>query len=292
MKMLINVEELEKYGSRDMIPFECENCNEEFSRTKNLVCRAIKGTRTISCCTKYCAKEKRSKESKTTKPCKRCGKDFESYILANQLFCSNRCANSVRGPMKEETKIKIRKVFLNSEKFKKANEARIIIVNSRCPQCGKEIIQRKSKAKKYCSKKCVSEVYSNNCKSRKDMCKNNNRHAGWYESPIAGKVWLESSWEVKVAKILDSANIKWARPKNTFEWIDVLGRSHKYYPDFYLCDYDTYLDPKNPFAIQRDAFKINQVKEKHGIKLYIMTKDQLNIEYINSIIEHHIGANQ
>ena len=53
------------------------------------------------------------------------------------------------------------------------------------------------------------------------------------------KVNLQSSYELKVAKSLDENNIKWIRPKYFF-WNDCNNKKHRYYPDFYLIDYDVY----------------------------------------------------
>jgi hypothetical protein len=61
-------------------------------------------------------------------------------------------------------------------------------------------------------------------------------------------ILLDSSWEYELAKRLDSINIKWDRPK-PLKWKDEEGFIHNYFPDFYLLDYNLYLDPKNPEAI-------------------------------------------
>lgn len=116
------------------------------------------------------------------------------------------------------------------------------------------------------------------------MCKNNNRHAGWYESPIAGRVWLESSWEVKCAQVLDKHGIDWRRPKESFEWFDVEGKRHLYHPDFYLPDTDLYLDPKNPHRQQMDAFKIDDVRSRHPIKLLILSRDEIEEQRLLELI--------
>ena len=44
---------------------------------------------------------------------------------------------------------------------------------------------------------------------------------------------MDSSWEIKLAKLLDEHNIKWDR--NTvykFPYIDMNGKNRNYYPDF------------------------------------------------------------
>ena len=50
-------------------------------------------------------------------------------------------------------------------------------------------------------------------------------------------------------------------------WTDKDGNKRRYYPDFYLPDYNVYLDPKNRYLIKVDEYKINRVIKENGIKL-------------------------
>jgi len=56
-------------------------------------------------------------------------------------------------------------------------------------------------------------------------------------------VMLQSKWELKVAMHLDDHNIKWERPCIGHEYI-FGGATHLYFPDFYLPDYNTYVEVK------------------------------------------------
>ena len=53
----------------------------------------------------------------------------------------------------------------------------------------------------------------------------------WHDSPIAGRVWLDSSYELRVALYLDAGGIPWKRnwEKFPYEW---RGKTHHYIPDF------------------------------------------------------------
>lgn len=84
-------------------------------------------------------------------------------------------------------------------------------------------------------------------------------------------VLLESSWEYELAKRLDELDIKWFRP-DPIPWVDKDGVTHNYFPDFYLPEYDRYLDPKNKHAIK--------VQEK---KLKILLTQHNNIDIIDSL---------
>lgn len=68
-------------------------------------------------------------------------------------------------------------------------------------------------------------------------------------------VKLDSAWEEELAKRLDSINVSWIRPP-AIKWIDLKGVSHNYFPDFYLPDYNVFLDPKNPYAIKAQIDKL------------------------------------
>jgi hypothetical protein len=88
-------------------------------------------------------------------------------------------------------------------------------------------------------------------------------------------VTLGSSWEVTMAKWLDSLNYRWIRPKS-IPWKDSSGKAHNYYPDFYLIDYRVYLDPKNRYCIVKDKEKIEAVTKEitlfYGYVGYIQQK--------------------
>lgn len=69
-------------------------------------------------------------------------------------------------------------------------------------------------------------------------------------------VKLDSSWEVALAQRLDSLDINWIRPE-PIKWVDTFGVTHNYFPDFYLTEYDIYLDPKNPQAVKVQKYKLD-----------------------------------
>ena len=96
-------------------------------------------------------------------------------------------------------------------------------------------------------------------------------------------VCLESSYELKLAQELDANDIKWIRP-GRFYWNDVDGRKRHYTPDFFLPDFDVYLDPKNDYLIKIDTDKIERVCKDNGIRVLVLTKDQLTWTYIAGVV--------
>lgn len=68
-------------------------------------------------------------------------------------------------------------------------------------------------------------------------------------------VLLDSLWELELAKRLDEISVEWIRP-DPIPWKDEAGIVHNYFPDFYLPEYDLYLDPKNKHAIKIQSEKL------------------------------------
>lgn len=88
------------------------------------------------------------------------------------------------------------------------------------------------------------------------------------------EIYLHSDWERIVAEDLDKNNISWERP-NPINWKDIKGIEHKYYADFYLNDYNIYLDPKNSYLQEKDKIKIKTVTEQNNIKVLILSENEL-----------------
>lgn len=86
-------------------------------------------------------------------------------------------------------------------------------------------------------------------------------------------VMLDSSWELELAKRLDELNIKWIRPE-PIPWTDEDGITHNYFGDFYLIDYDLYLDPKNPQAIKNQRKKLDYLLTQYKNIVILDTLDK------------------
>lgn len=91
-------------------------------------------------------------------------------------------------------------------------------------------------------------------------------------------VVLQSSYELKCAEILNELDIKWLRPKS----LDY-NTNKKYFADFYLPEFDIWLDPKNPYKTKLDTEKIINVREQNKIKLFVLQFEQLTPDYIKSL---------
>lgn len=121
-------------------------------------------------------------------------------------------------------------------------------------------------------------------------------HLGWSNT---GKiieykgVKLNSSYELKVAQELDSNMIRWERPGG-IPYNDNKGKFHNYIPDFYLPDYDIYLEPKNNYLIENvntylgfyDLDKLKWVSEQNNVKIILLTVDELTWDSIKKKINN------
>lgn len=75
---------------------------------------------------------------------------------------------------------------------------------------------------------------------------------------------LDGKWELEVAKYLDSKNIKWEKPSKGFEY-EWNNSVHIYFPDFYLPEYNYYIEVKG-YQRDRDLYKWKAVDKLIIIK--------------------------
>jgi hypothetical protein len=96
-------------------------------------------------------------------------------------------------------------------------------------------------------------------------------------------VILESSYEVRVAEILDKLNVEWERVRQGYVWDDN-GKKRRYIPDFYLPKQNIFLDPKNDFLIKKDKQKIDSAMKLNNIKVVVLSNDLINLEFIELLV--------
>lgn len=111
------------------------------------------------------------------------------------------------------------------------------------------------------------------------------------KSILKDNVILESSYEKITADSLDENNVVWSRP-GRFKYKDMKGIKHTYTPDFYLPEYNVYLDPKNDYLINninpglgfKDVDKIRWVEKQNKIRIIILDKNHLRWPNIQKLI--------
>lgn len=224
--------------------------------------------------------------------CKNCS-SIINYEKRYNVFCNKSCSvtfnnKGVDRSWTDEQKIKNLPALIKKNKNRSIEKIKIFkqkpLNEKQCKECS-NLFSYINRNKVYCSNECRIKGYSKRAKNNPLFGGNKNRHSLWYISPIAGKVYLESSYELKLAKELDANNIKWIRPKFLYYIID--NTRKRYFPDFYLIDFDIYLDPKNFYLIEKDKLKIQYVKEQNNIKLLVLNKDELTWDILYNILRLH-----
>lgn len=218
----------------------------------------------------------------TPNKCKYCKKEL-SYKKRYNKHCNASCsakANNVNHTKKRcFSENALNNIRVSNAKKKKVKT--IVLLELECKICEKKFNSKTKR--KTCSEECKRKSFSITAK-KSNLGGNHNRKANWYQSQSAGKVWLESSYEVEVAKELDKNGVNWLRPKY-LPYKDEYGVSRKYYGDFYLNDYDVYLDPKNSYLIGKDREKIERVKTQNNVKIFILTREELSWNIIKNKIK-------
>ena len=162
-----------------------------------------------------------------------------------------------------ETSLKIKNA---AEKIKRKYETGELIP----PRLGKHLSKE---AKEKLSEFQRNLIYNRVCKKTQP-----------YQKKDGSVVNLDSSYEIKIAKILDDHNIRWERPK-PLVWIDHKGRTRHYFPDFLLNDYNIYLDPKNDYCFKVQKEKIDYVLKNYK-NVFFLTKNDLTWEFILDLISN------
>jgi hypothetical protein len=116
-------------------------------------------------------------------------------------------------------------------------------------------LETKTKNNTFLSKESNPKWYENVCKGNaRSMHTRSGKHTHEFTDKRGRTFKFDSSWEDLMAIRLDELDINWIRPQ-PIEYI-IEGRTRRYYGDFYLPDYNLYLDPKNPYVERQQQEKI------------------------------------
>ena len=102
----------------------------------------------------------------------------------------------------------------------------------------------------------ILERYENGWMPKAGRCKKYK-----HNSLIAGKISVDGTWELKTAKYFDSLGVKWKRNTKRFKYINLEGKVSHYTPDFWIDDWDTYIEVKG-YKTELDDCKWKQFTEK------------------------------
>ncbi len=216
-----------------------------------------------------------------------------TFDKRHNKFCSSSCSATFNNKnrdkdiyIKQKETLKI--TLDNKPKLIKPKVTKIAKVKkveyckfSYCVICCSTI---KNKIVKTCSEKCYKTNLSIQAQNRQTHPQNG-------KTIIYNGIKLGSSYEYKVALSLDENYIKWIKPK-PLKYVDIKGKIRNYFPDFFLPEYNVFLDPKNDFLIKhvnpetgfRDSDKIKWASEFNKVKIIILDKNQLTWKCIKDLL--------
>lgn len=219
------------------------------------------------------------KKEKRTCARKECKNVFELAPSDPKIYCDSSCAakfnNAQRGaqPLAVRQKISAK---LKSLKIKgrpspllgviKVPRIEVVCTNS---QCKKVFFAERWKKKKFCSNMCTIRTIGKQPTSPRAS-----RGKAGIRRDISSKLYFYSRWEANVARLFNFLGIKWCYQYRTFDLVE-----QSYTPDFYLPDYNTYIEVKNFW------WKYSIIRDRKFRRLYPDVKLEVVIKNDYQIIE-------
>lgn len=216
--------------------------------------------------------------------CKFCNKELTSRKVFCNSSCSAKSSNSLR-PIGHYSRVQgneSRSKKLKKVVSKKQKNRLCYTKISQCIVCKKWF----SGKRKTCSDSCLHTrlIFTANTKNK--HFRPANRTMIEYKGNKLG-----SLYELEVCKSLDDNGIKWIIPTH-LKYTDIYQKTHRYYPDLYLPDYNIYLDPKNDYLINnpnpyhgyKDTDKIKWVELQNNVRILILDKNNLNWNSIKKLV--------
>lgn len=195
------------------------------------------------------------------KICENC-KSHHDGSYGSGRFCSIKCS---RGFSTKEKRIEINSKI--SLKLKKPDRLKDII----CCVCHNTF--RGKSNRRVCSFKCLGHL-GGTTKKRNTSRMGGLRDGGGksrtmeYINHLGEKMKLNSE-EIKVAEILDLLQLNWTRNWMGFKYTDLRGKDRKFYPDFYLIDFDCYVEYKG-WVTEEMKHKMKDAESKNSLRLLII----------------------
>lgn len=215
---------------------------------------------------------------KETIKCLCCQKEFIDRKRNRRKFCSKSCSAKILNKTK---------ILSEESKKSKADKLRnnINIINNLQKGRKGRLEGSKNKIKKVIISTCIDcDELIEDVHIRKYHKKCWLKHSGGRKLNstrntrcIYNNISLDSGAEKTFAELCDSKNIKWI--KNTdiyFNYTGIDNKTHKYYPDFYLPDYETWIEIKGKYYENKD---INSLEKYKVIKtnFYVIYSDNIYI---------------
>lgn len=206
--------------------------------------------------------------------CKFCGKTCKNQnsLRNHERLCKNNPNHqSVKGGFEHYNELLKKKLVKRkpSNQFIKAREQGIEHFSISDETRLKLSISARSRRHTDKEKQHLSEVMSRIAKENPDKYSISQIHRRTKHFAYNG-YRIDGTWELIVAKYLDSTKIRWEKCKKSFEYI-WQDKVHLYYPDFYLPDFDRYIEVKG-YETDRDKTKYKAVNN-----LILLKANEINL---------------
>ena len=179
------------------------------------------------------------------------------------IICSDRIASLVADYLNGSSYRDLIKAGYKLSEYNYARDNRLLTVRSSAEQTAIRI-------EKYGPNRPGEEARK--ALSIRQSLHNSGGRCKWYE--VAGQK-VQGSWERDIASKFEEIGVKWIKPKIHSDILhyELNGEVRSYTPDFYLPDYDLYIEVKG-YWWGNDKSKMNAVMKQHSDKkILIVEKD-------------------
>lgn len=204
-----------------------------------------------------------------TRKCKNqdCNNKFQVKPYSPKKFCSHNCSTHYNNLGRKHsiiTKQRISKsISMSPHHYIPIKKIRITLNCIRSKR-DFQVIPYMAKTRKYCSSSCAIKAIGSLTTSPKAS-----KGKSGIRLDIDSSINFYSTWEANIARTYNLIGIKWQYAPKIFD----LGE-HTYRPDFYLPEYDTYVEIKNymnEYSLNRDK-SFRKIFPKIKLELILKNK--------------------
>lgn len=254
----------------------CHKCKTLFDLPKKELSRQTRNERTYFFCSRSCAQSfNKTTTHKIQSNCLWCRKPFETTThKKGRKCCSKNCAvKYAQSFVKEENQSRGLKTHWKPipKVFPKIYDLTCVICHN-VFQKTLNLWELKNKPTQTCGEHCYSELMRKLARENPNCGGETN-----YKRYRYNGILMDSKWEVELAKWMDEKGIVWDRSKKRHQlfWFDENENNRRYYPDFFIPKINVYLDPKNPYLMKCDKYKIQRVMERNSAEVVCGNLDVL-----------------
>ncbi|MEK7061408.1 MAG: NUMOD3 domain-containing DNA-binding protein [Patescibacteria group bacterium] len=175
---------------------------------------------------------------------------LKPHETLSRKYCSRKCSALVNNPNRKVSEITKQKI---SEAIKGTHPKTTrffpkIEIRCKNPRCSRimSLAPWLAKKQRYCSNECAMAVIGRMTTSPKAS-----KGKPGIRTDVSPTICFYSTWEANIARVFNLINLKWVYAPKIFDL-----REHTYRPDFYLPDFDTYVEVKNfmgEYSLNRDT---------------------------------------